>query len=147
VLANPTAATKLKNLYIQTPLARLSYCETYSTSQPYKKSFKCDTVLSLAFLISREEGLPIAQNLEDGKMIFHSRGKNISEWRSRHLNSRNPQYLGNTTTTQHMAAAETLRHIKDSPSGNLGVAESSNISTNEFLPKICSRPMARFETD
>ena len=51
-----------------------------------KKSFKCDTVLSLAFLISKEEGLPIAQKLEDEKIIFHSRGKNIAEWRPRQLN-------------------------------------------------------------
>lgn len=49
VLPNPIAVMKLKNLYIQAPLARLSYCETHSISQPYKKSFKCDAVLSLAF--------------------------------------------------------------------------------------------------
>lgn len=74
VLVNPTGAMKPKNLYTQTPLARLSFCETYSIAQAYKKSFKCDTVLSLAFLISREEGLQIAQKPEDGK-IFHSGGK------------------------------------------------------------------------
>lgn len=84
--ADPIAARKLKNLYVQTPLAWLSYCEAYSISQPYKKSFKCDAVLSLAFLISREEGLPIAQKLQDGKIIFHSRGRNIVEKRSRQLN-------------------------------------------------------------
>lgn len=81
VLANPIAVTKPKNPYIQTPLARLSYCKASNISQPYKKSLKCDTVLSLAFLISRDEGLPVAQKLEDGKIIFHSRGKNITEWR------------------------------------------------------------------
>lgn len=86
VLPNPIAATKLKNLYVQTPLARLSYCETHSISQPHKKSFKCDTVLSLAFLISTEEGLPIAQKLEDRKIVFHSSGKNITERIFRQLN-------------------------------------------------------------
>lgn len=86
VLANPIGAMKPKNLYTQTPLANLSYCEMYSIPQAYKKSFKCDTVLSLAFLISREEGLQIAQKPEDGKIIFHSGGKSITERGSRQLN-------------------------------------------------------------
>lgn len=49
-------------------------------------------------------------------------------------------------TTQHMDAVETLRQLKDSPDGNLGVAESSSsISFNEFLQKICSYPLVWFE--
>lgn len=58
-----------------------------------------------------------------------------------------PTIHGYMATTQHKAAAETLRQPEDSPDDHLGVAESSSITTNEFLPKICSYSMAWFKTD